>query len=241
MKTTILQPTYMPWLGYFEMIDATEQFIVFDHVQFEPGSWQQRNQIRGPNGPILLTIPVLSDGTQSISIAEKRIDYRQGWVRKHIRSIESAYRKAPYFDRYMDGIRSILSVEPEKLVDLTLPMIRFVADGLGIKTVLRRSSEVLSAEDEKQLDKTGRVINLCRKMGVNMLYDGAAAAAFLETERMRSSGVEIVFQQYEHPTYPQVGRGFLSHMSAIDLLFNCGDESLSILRSGTISSVSATV
>jgi WbqC-like protein family len=240
MHTTILQPTYLPWLGYLEMIDATQQFVVFDHVQFEPGSWQQRNQIRGPNGIILLTVPVLSDGTRNVAIAQKRIDYRQGWVRKHVRSIEGSYRKAPFFDKYIDGIRAIISSEPEKLVDLTLPLIRYIADCFEIKTVIRLSSDVV-AGDEAYLDKTERVISLCRKVGATSLYDGAIAATILDADRIRTAGTEIIFQQYTHPTYPQLGGGFISHMSSIDLLFNCGSESLSILRAGSKRTLTAAV
>jgi hypothetical protein len=232
MRTTILQPTYLPWLGYFEMIDATEQFVVFDHVQFESGSWQQRNQIRGANGPILLTVPVLSDGIQNVSILDKRIDYRQNWVRKHLRSMELSYQKAPFFGDYFEGFRTILSAQPEKLVDLTLPLILYILDCLGIQRKVRRSCEFI-AEDESKLDKTDRVIHLCRESAATLLYDGAAAESFLDVDRVRASGTEITFQHYLHPVYPQIGQGSLPYMSVVDLLFNCGNNSLSIIRSGT--------
>jgi len=219
-------------MGYFEMIDATEQFIVFDHVQFEPKSWQQRNQIRGPNGVIMLSVPVQSDGTLNIAIGRKRIDYKQGWVRKHIRSIESAYSKAPFFEKYFGGLREILASEPERLVEWTLPLIRYIADCFGMKSTIRLSSEII-AENEGQLDKTDRVISLCRQAGATLLYDGATAKTILEIDRFAQNGIGIIFQHYAHPVYPQVGRGFIPNMSAIDLLFNCGSESLAILRTGS--------
>jgi hypothetical protein len=231
MHTTVLQPTYLPWLGYFEMIDAAEQFVVFDHVQFEGSSWQSRNRIAGPNGVIMLSVPVLSDGTTQVPIISKRIDYKQGWVRKHLGSIESAYRKAPFFEQYIDGIRAILGSQPEMLVDLTLPLIRYMADCLGIDTVFRRSSEMVK-EGEAQLDKTSRLLNLCRQAGATLLFEGAVGANFLDTRRFAESGIEVVFQNYQHPVYRQLRQGFTPNMSAIDLLFNYGKESLAILRTG---------
>lgn len=231
MHTTILQPTYLPWLGYFEMIDAAEQFVVFDHVQFEASSWQSRNRIAGPNGVLMLSVPVLSDGTENVAICQKRIDYKQRWIHTHVRSIECAYRRAPYFEQYFDGLRAILRSKPEKLLDLTEPLIRYIADCMGIETMFRRSSEIIK-EDESHLDKTGRLLNLCRQAGTTLLYDGATAATFLDTRRFAESGIEIVFQNYQHPVYPQVRPGFTPNMSAIDLLFNCGRESLAILRTG---------
>jgi WbqC-like protein family len=231
MQTTILQPTYLPWLGYFEMIDAAEQFVVFDHVQFESSSWQSRNRIAGPNGVLTLSVPVLSDGTENIAICQKRIDYKQRWVHTHVRSIECAYRRAPYFDQYFEGLRAILSSRPERLVDLTLPLIRYIADCLGIQTTFRRSSDMVKGE-EAQLDKTGRLLSVCQLAGATLLYDGAAAASFLDTGRFAKCGIEVVFQDYFHPVYRQVRPGFTPNLSAVDLLFNCGNESLNILRAG---------
>ena len=231
MHTTVLQPTYLPWLGYFEMVDAADQFVVLDHVQFEGSSWQSRNRIAGPNGVIMLSVPVLSDGTTQVPIIRKRIDYRQSWVRKHLGSMESAYRKAPFFEQYIDGIRAILASQPEMLVDLTLPLIRYIADCLGIETAFRRSSEIVK-EGEDQLDKTGRLLSLCRQSGTTLLFEGASGANFLDTHRFAESGIEVVFQNYQHPVYHQLRQGFTPNMSAIDLLFNCGSESLAVLRTG---------
>jgi hypothetical protein len=231
MHTSVLQPTYLPWLGYFEMIDAAEQFIVLDHVQFDSNSWQTRNRILGPNGVIMLSVPVLSDGTRNVPITGKRIDYKQGWVRKHLGSIETAYRKAPFFAEYIEGMRTILASQPEMLVDLTLPLIRYIADCLGIETPFRRSSQIVK-EDQSQLDKTGRFLSLCQQAGATLLFEGASGAAFLDTGRFADSGIEVVFQNYQHPVYRQLWQPFTPNMSAIDLLFNYGKESLAILRTG---------
>jgi WbqC-like protein family len=231
MKTTILQPTYLPWLGYFEMVAASEQFVVFDHVQFEPKSWQQRNKILGPNGEIVLTVPVCSDGTRDVRICDKRIDNKQPWARKHLRSLEVAYRKTPYFNEYFDGIRKVLETRHEQLADLTFELIRHFVGVLGIETRIVRSSDVVT-DDDKVLGKTERVVNLCRLVHATTLYDGVAAREFMRIEAFAEHGIEILFQNYVHPQYPQRGSGFVPFMSVVDLLFNCGPSALEILRSG---------
>ena len=213
------------------MIDAVEQFVVFDHVQFEPKSWQQRNRIRGPNGELMLTIPVKSDGTQDVRIADKRIDHTQPWLKKHLRSIEVAYSKAPFFERYFPGIRAVMERRPERLAELTTSLILHFLDELGMRRKVVRSSELVGDED-KDLGKTERVVHVCREAGATMLYDGAAAQSFLDLEQFDVHGITVRFQVYEHPSYPQQGAGFLPYMGIVDLLFNCGPASAGILRSG---------
>jgi hypothetical protein len=233
MKTTILQPTYLPWIGYFEMIDATEQFVMFDHVQYAAKSWQQRNRVRAAHGEAMLTVPVLSDGSQDVAIKDKRVDQRQPWARKHLKTIKLGYQKAPHFDDYYPGMVEVLERKPEKLVDLTSSLILYFIEALGIETTVRRSSEILAGSDDTDLGKTEKVVNLCVKAGATMLYDGAAAADFLELDQFQAAGVEITFQHYEHPTYPQQGKGdFLPYMGVIDVLFNCGPDALAVIRSG---------
>ena len=232
MKTTILQPTYLPWLGYFEMLDATEQYVVFDHVQYASKSWQQRNRVKAAHGEAMLTIPVLSDGKQDVAILEKRVDQRQPWVRKHLKTIKLGYQKAPHFETYYPGLQEVLERKPEKLVDVTISLVQYLIDALGIETTVRRSSEILAGTDDTDLGKTEKVVNLCQRAGATMLYDGAAAADFLKLEQFEAAGIEIVFQHYEHPTYPQQGKEFLPYMGAIDVLFNCGPDALAVIRSG---------
>jgi hypothetical protein len=228
MRITILQPTYLPWLGYFEMIARTDAYVCFDHVQFEPKSWQQRNRIKAPNGVIMLTVPVKSDGRQDVRIRDKRIDYNQTWARNHARSVEVAYRKAPGFGRYFARFAEIVGAHYPSIADLNLTLIRYFLDCLGLSPRVIRSSE-LDLGDESGLSKTDRVVNVCRKVGATHLYDGAAAGDFLELPRFAEHGIEVRFQSYVHPAYPQQFGAFAPFMSVLDLLMNCGDDALPIL------------
>ncbi len=214
------------------MIDACDQYVVFDHVQFESKSWQQRNRIKGSNGEILLTVPVRSDGTQQVRISEKRINHDQPWLRKHLRSIELSYQKAPYFGQYFHEIKSIMETKYELIADFNLALIECIIRQLGIRTEIKRSSTIL-LEDDSHLGKTERVVNLCEGANVTMLYDGAVAKDFLKLDAFREKGIEIVFQKYNPIVYRQLGKGFIPYLSVIDLLFNCGEESIEVIRSGS--------
>ncbi|HAL92547.1 MAG TPA: hypothetical protein DCM68_05930 [Verrucomicrobia bacterium] len=230
LKGAILQPTYLPWLGYFEMLAAADVYVAFDHVQFEPKSWQQRNYVKGPNGKVLLTIPVKSDGNLGVSIAQKRIDYSQAWVEKHLRTIEHGYRKAGHFDRYFPAVRGLYQRKPERLADFTIGLIAFFMEALGIQAKLLRSSDL--AEDDGHLGKTERIIHLCQRAGIGVLHDGAVAAEFMDMGLVEVAGLKIVFQNYVHPVYPQLWGEFMPYLGVLDLLMNCGPDSLAVIQSG---------
>ncbi len=229
MRSAILQPTYLPWIGYFEMIDRSDAFVSFDHVQFAHKSWHCRNRIKGANGEIMLTVPVVSDGQQDVSIREKRIDYRQPWRAKHLKSIATSYRRTKYFDQYYAPLEKALQQEYGNVGDLNLALIRLLLDALGIRVRIIRSSDV-ELGDESALDKTERIVNLCRRLGIAELNDGASAESFIDQGKFAAANVKINFQRYVHPNYPQLFGPFRPYMSVVDLLMNCGDESLALLR-----------
>lgn len=230
MKTTILQPTYLPWMGYFEMIDASDTYIVFDHVQFERKSWQQRNKIKTANGIIYLTVPVRKMPRET-RISEIKISYTQGNpLEQHWKTIELAYKKAPYFEKYKSFFKDIYSNPPVLLRDLNVEIIKTVCDILGIKTKIVFSSE-LDLQD-KDMGKTEKVVNLCKRQRITDLYDAKGAKEFLDKELFKKEGILVDFQKFEHPKYPQLWGEFAPYLSVIDLIFNQGDKSLFIIKSG---------
>ncbi len=228
MRGTILQPTYLPWLGYFEMIASTDIYVVFDHVQFVRKSWQQRNRIKTANGIIWLTVPV-KKMPQNTKICDAKISYNQGnFLRKHWKTIELSYKKAKYFNEYMPIFEEIYSQEYEFLRDLNVRIIQSILDILGIKTKIVLSSQ-LDLNYEK-MEKTEEVINLCKTVGITHLYDAEGAAEFIDTSLFYKEGISITFQHFEHPVYKQLWGDFIPYMSVIDLLFSEGDKGLDIIR-----------
>lgn len=230
MKGTILQPTYLPWMGYFDMIDSSDIYVMFDHIQFEKKSWQQRNKIKTANGVIWLTIPV-KEREKNARICDTIISYdRENPLEKHMKSITLAYKKAPYFSVYKSLFEDIYSSGFNQISVLNCSLINTICGILGVKTKIISSSN-LNLGDEK-MEKTEKVINLCKKVDITHLYDGKVAEEFLDKSLLEKAGISITFQNFKHPTYKQLWGDFIPYLSVIDLLFNEGDKSLEIIRSG---------
>jgi len=230
MKVAISQPTYLPWLGYLDLIDQVDTFVFLDTVQFEKRSWQQRNRIKAVGGLSLLTVPVVVKGRFKQSIRDVEIESPY-FVRKHLRSIETSYRRSPFFGRYFTEFAGILETHATRLhlADLNIHLIQWLCGVLGIKKPLIRSSEIDQKGSRSEL-----LLNICRALNAQSYLSAVGSADYLVSEvpQFSAAGVEVLFQHYEHPLYRQQFPPFCSHTSALDLIFNEGDRSLEILRSG---------
>lgn len=230
MNGTILQPTYLPWMGYFEMIGSSDIYVVLNHVQFVKKSWQQRNRIKTPNGIIWLTIPIQRE-SREIKICDVKISYdNENILEKHWKTITFAYQKAPYFKDYKDIFEHIYSKKYSLLQDLNLEIIRAICEILGIKTKIIFSSEI--DLNEENMGKEEKIINICKKTGIKHLYDAKGAEDFLDESLFQKEGISITFQEFNHPVYKQLYGDFIPYLSALDLLFNEGENSLAIIQSG---------
>ncbi len=228
MKGTILQPTYLPWMGYFELIDSSDVFVVFDHVQFERKSWQQRNKIKTSNGVVYLSVPVQKT-PQKTPICDIKISYeRDDILKKHFKTIELAYKKAPYFEKYKPYFEKIYSKKHILLRDLNVEIIKLVCALLSINKKIVFSSE-LNLKDQG-MQKAEKVINLCKNLGIDHLYDAKGAEEFLDKALFQKEGILIDFQEFLHPKYPQLWGEFAPYLSVIDLLFNCGPDSIKYIK-----------
>src|SRR3546814_5151800 len=124
----IMQPTYLPWIGYFGMIDRADIFVFLDSVQFARRSWQQRNRIKTANGPLMLTVPVHKKGARDQTIAEVRIDEQAQFPLTQMRAIEHALKKAPYFATHAEALFGILGGGRSGLSDLNIALITWLAE-----------------------------------------------------------------------------------------------------------------
>lgn len=227
----IMQPTYLPWIGYFALMDMADVFVFLDDVQLSKQSWQTRNRIKGESGKeLLLSVPVRHAGSQPIKDVE--IDGAH-WVAKHLRSFEQNYRKAPHFSDAMTLFEPLLRSEPAKLCDLTIALISGIADGLGITGARIRSSDIA----EKSADRRDRLVDICKQFGADTYLSPAGAAGYLTEEdgeaQFAAHGMTLLYQRYEHPAYPQINGAFLSHMGVLDLIANVGlGQAAAVMRSG---------
>ncbi len=224
MRISIMQPGYLPWLGFFELIYNSDIFVLFDDVQYTKKDWRNRNRIRTSNGWIWLTVPVLTKGNRLQRICQARVNNSTNWPQKHLKAIEINYKKAKYFDQYFTGLVKIFNSKWDYLVDLDIEIIKWVTGSLGIDKRILKSSELNIMVDGQE-----KIIEICKKLGSNELYDSKAAALLLNEEDFMRKGIKIIFQNYEHPVYEQVYKPFMPYMSVVDLLFNCGEKSLKVM------------
>ncbi len=229
MKLAVMQPTYLPWIGYFDLLDQCDRFVLYDHVQFEKQSWQQRNRIRTAQGTAWLTVPVHQELGQVI--VDVRINQTAHWQHKHWMALVSNYRRAPYWDRYQAALAAIYERPWERLADLTIHLIDHLASELGITTERVRSSSL--SPEILQGHKAEPLVALCHHFGADTYLSPAGARSYLTSdEPFRVHNLRLEFHAFEHPVWPQRFGEFISHLSVIDLLFNVGPEALSAIRSG---------
>ena len=226
MKCVILQPGYLPWLGFFDQMHWADVFVIYDDVQYTKRDWRSRNRIKTAHGVQWLSVPVLSKSRRYQRIDEARIVTERNWVHKHLESIQNAYNPAPYFHRFYDDFRDILTKNHKYLLHLDMEFIEYVKDVLGIQARLVYSSSLKSSGS-----RTTRLIRICRELGADAYMTGDLAAQYLDTRSFEEQGISVYFHQYHHPVYAQLHGAFVPHLSIIDLLFNCGPESLAVLSS----------
>ncbi|MDY6793308.1 MAG: WbqC family protein [Thermodesulfobacteriota bacterium] len=227
-KIAIMQPTYLPWVGYFALIDRVDEFIFLDSVQFERRSWQQRNRIKGPSGEMMLTVPVHKAPRDKLLICNAKIDYTSKFVRKHINALQHAYGKTPFFNKYKTIIFDALNKKPPLLADLNIEIILKVAKILGIQTIMLRSSELAARGKKDEL-----LFNICRERDAQIYISPPGSVKYLNTSRFFNKDVfPLQYHKYIPQPYDQLNGDCVLYLAIIDLLFNAGPDSLEIIRSG---------
>ena len=218
------QPQYLPWLGYFDKLDRADVFVLLDNVQFKKNEWQNRNRIRTAAGWQWLTVPVRHRFGQRIE--EVKIAGEGRWRRKHLRALELNYGGATHAADHLRAIEEILMEPWTHLVELNVALIRYFVERLGIDTPVLLASE-LSTRGRS----TSRLVELCLDQRADVYLSGRGATEYLDTDAFDRVGVEILWQDFCQPVYRQAFEPFEPHLSVVDLLLNCGDASLTILRS----------
>lgn len=224
MKVVILQPSYIPWRGYFDQIRSADLFIFYDDVQYDKHGWRNRNQIKTVNGKQWLTIPVHTKGvTQGIPIMDVRIDHNKPWRKKHLKSLTYAYTKAPYFQEYLPWLESIYSRQDEFLSEFTISTTKEIAKLLGItSTKYMRSSEIENVDGQK----TDRVIQILQSVGAKHYISGPSAREYIDISAFRDAGISLDFMEYNYPEYEQLHPPYDPFVSILDLIFMQGKDSL---------------
>lgn len=224
MRVVILQPGYLPWLGFFDQMFRSDVFVVYDDVQYDKHGWRNRNRIKTAQGVQWLTVPVLTKGQNFPLVNEVLIDEKQKWQKKHLETVRQSYSKAPHFAEFFPTVQSILQAEWKRLIDLDMAFIQAINEHLGLKRDIRFSSQL-----GIQGAQTGRLINICKRLGATHYLTGDAAEDYVDPDLFAQSQIVLEFHRYQHPTYRQQHGDFTPYLSVIDLIFNHGKDSLAIL------------
>lgn len=220
---TAHQNVYLPWCGFFEKVSRADRFVIFDCVQFERHGYSNRVQIKTHQGAQWLTVPVdhgkplLRDATITDN----------GWGRKHLGTIKSAYQKAPYFNDYYGIFEEILTRKWQWLADLDDCLLEYLFHLLDMKVEFSHATAY-----DLEGEKSDLVLDLCLKLGAQKYIFGAKGKDYADVKSFEDAGVNVAFQDYHHPVYPQLHGEFIPGLSVIDLLFNCGEKSMEIIKSG---------
>lgn len=219
-KIAILQSNYVPWKGYFDLIAAVDEFILYDDMQYTKRDWRNRNQIKTPQGLKWITVPVKVKGRYFQKINETEID-GTGWAQDHWGSIVANYKKAPYFDQVAEWLAPFyLEHKYEFLSELNKSLITTVCQQLGIATKITSSTDYDLADGQ-----TERLADLCQQAGGREYISGPSAKNYIEERVFSEKDIKLTWFDYSgYPEYPQLWGDFSHAVSIIDLIFNCGKQ-----------------
>lgn len=227
------QPELLPWLNFFDKVDFSDRFILLDNVQFERRYFQNRFKIRdGAGGFQLVTLPV-QKAVRETAINDIKIAQDDPRMPKILNLVSDRYKKAPFFNQYFSRLSDIFR-SFDNLARLNICLIEFISDEFGLNKSFERASEVVTSMTE-----TGsrRILQLCKVTGANQYLSGRMGSDYLNEQEFFEQGIEIIYQDYVCVEYPQpLEKKFVSHLSAVDLLFNVGPEGLRYIRAGRIES-----
>lgn len=228
-----MQPTFIPWIGYFDMIDKVDSFVFLDHVQLVKRSWQVRNKIIFNNKEKFITVPILKEAIRNETyINTANIDYSSNWDSKFVEYLKMSYRDYYHFDKVMGLLINILEKKIKNLAELNILIIETIANKIGISTTLLRSSSLNPKGKKDEM-----LVNILKSLNCSNYLSAFGSHEYIEKDTLggefAKNNIELVYHNYDHPIYKQNNDLFQSHLGIIDLLFCEGlEKSLNIIRSG---------
>jgi len=226
-KIAILQSNYIPWKGYFDLINMVDEFILYDDMQYTRRDWRNRNKIKTSQGLQWLSIPVEVKGKYFQAIKETKIS-EADWGKKHWQSIRLNYSKAPYFQDYQEQFESLyLETTTEYLSEINYAFLKTINAILGIKTPIRWSSDFDLLEG-----KSERLLGICQDCNATEYVSGPAAKDYLDESLFQEANIDVSWMDYSgyreyHQLYPPFEHG----VSVLDLIFNEGPNASRFMKS----------
>jgi hypothetical protein len=227
-RVAIVQSNYIPWKGYFDLINSVDEFILFDDAQYTRRDWRNRNKIKTPQGSTWLTIPVAVKGKYLQRIRDTNVQ-GAGWAKNHWRTIVQFYSKAPHFLTYRDAFESLyLDCQECSLSQINYRFLSTICGILGISTKISRSMDYSLGEG----GKTERLVSLCQQAGAQAYVSGPSARDYMQPELLREANLELQYFDYGcYPKYHQMYPPFVHDVSVVDLLLNEGPRAREFMKS----------
>jgi hypothetical protein len=225
----ILQPSYIPWRGVFDLIHRADVFVFYDDVQYDKHGWRNRNRIKTASGVQWLTIPVSSKGNTTTGqlLTDTRVMWTQDWARKHRETLKQSYARAPHYAAYAPLLDEFYARRPERLIDFTIELTRALANELGIThTTFERSSE-LGVTGER----TERLVKILQRVGADHYLSGPSARDYIDPKVFAAANIGLEYITYDYPPYDQLHPPYDGGVSILDLLFMTGKAAPSYIWS----------
>ncbi len=223
----IVQSCYVPWKGYFDLIQSADAFVLYDDVQYTRRDWRNRNRIKTAAGPRWLTIPVNVKGRYHQRICDVTVSDAD-WSAHHWESIRHAYARAPFFNRYAAELESLYrDCGDTSLSAINEHFLRAICGWLDITTPIAHS-HIFALPDDRQ----ERLIEMCRQLNATRYLSGPSAKTYIDESRFNDAGIEVVWMDYSgYPEYPQLVAPFVHEVSTLDLLLNTGTDARQYMKS----------
>lgn len=229
MIVAIHQPNFLPWLGFFHKLCCAQVFVLLDNVPYTKNGYQNRVKIRSAQGEQWLTVPVLTKGRFGQLTNEVPIDTTHHWQRIHLRTWRTNYHRAPYYDQIMEWLKPFYVRQAVNLADFNQALIRAIVEHLGVPTELVLASSLVGEGSGPKL-----LLDLVKAVGGDVYLSGASGRDYLDLSIFKHEKVEVRFQEFRHPAYPQLYGDFIPGLSIIDMLMNLDPDQVSeYLRHGT--------
>jgi hypothetical protein len=223
---SVHQPNFMPWLKLLDKVLASDVYVAYDTVQYTKSEYHARQRVRTPDGPVWLTVPLLSVTGTRQTIEQVRIDPKQPFRRRHLKQLRVGYAKAPFFGEVYGLVEEVYARDQARLVDLSVDLVEAFCRYLGSPVRIVRASSVPHAGDN-----TERLTQLVRAVGgtVHLTSTYGTGRRYVDWERVQAAGIAIRSQCFRHPEYEQPWPGFVPNLAAVDMLFACGPATAEIL------------
>ena len=234
-RVAISQSNYIPWKGYFDLINTVDEFILLDDVQYTRRDWRNRNRIKTPQGPKWLSVPVEVKGKYDQRIDETMIA-DPSWPASHFGSLLQNYRDAPFWSTYGDELRALYDASgAERLSDVNRRFIEAICRWLEIDTPISWSTDHAAETGANE-----RLLALCKAVGATEYISGPAARSYLDEQLFADAGVAVAWMDYGgYPEYEQPHPPFEHAVTVLDLLLSTGPEARRYMKSFVVSGLEA--